>query len=131
MGASVNHIVAQLNRHEGFRSKPYQCTSGVWTWGYGFTETTEDEADMVLRLKVLELRHALYDRICHLTPARQDVVLNMSYNLGLAGLGKFSRMWSAIRDGNYDLAATEMLNSKWARQVGNRAIELAEQMRRG
>jgi lysozyme len=66
-----------------------------------------------------------------LTPARQDVIVNMAYNLGLAGLGKVSRMWSALGDGNYDLAATEMLNSKWARQVGNRAVELAEQMRRG
>jgi lysozyme len=127
----VRDLIAQLKRHEGFRSKPYQCTSGVWTWGYGFTAITEDEADMVLRLKVLELRQTLHDRIKDLTPARQAVVLNMSYNLGLAGLGKFSRMWSAISNGNYDLAATEMLNSRWARQVGNRAIELATQMREG
>ena len=124
-------LIAQLKRHEGFATKPYQCTSGVLTWGYGFTSITTDEADMVLRLKVLELRHALYDRIYHLTPARQNVIINMAFNLGLAGLGKFSRMWSAVRDEDYHQAATEMLNSKWARQVGNRAVELAEQMRRG
>jgi lysozyme len=127
----MQDLISQLKRHEGFSQKPYQCTSGVWTWGFGFTEITQDEADMVLRLKVLELRHSLHDRICHLTPARQAVVLNMAYNLGLAGLGKFKRMWAAMRDGNWDLAADEMLNSKWARQVGNRAVELAEQMRRG
>jgi lysozyme len=124
-------LISQLKRHEGFSAKPYRCPAGVWTWGYGFTSITTDEADMVLRLKVLELRHALYERLLPLTPARQDVIVNMAYNLGLAGLGKFSRMWSALGDGNYDLAATEMLNSKWARQVGNRAVELAEQMRRG
>lgn len=127
----MTDLIAQLKRHEGFAATPYRCPAGVWTWGYGFTEITQDEADMVLRLKVLELRHALYERIYHLTPARQAVIVNMAFNLGIAGLGKFSRMWSAIGDGNYDLAATEMLNSKWARQVGNRAVELAEQMRRG
>jgi lysozyme len=127
----MQDLIRQLKRHEGFSQKPYQCTSGVWTWGFGFTEITEDEADMVLRLKVLELRHALYDRIYHLTPARQNVIINMAYNIGIAGLGKFSRMWSAVRDGDYDQAADEMLNSRWARQVGNRAVELAEQMRRG
>jgi lysozyme len=127
----MRDLVRQLKRHEGFRSKPYQCTAGVWTWGYGFTSITEDEADLVLRLKVLDLRHTLHSRIYHLTPLRQNVIINMAYNLGLEGIGKFRRMWTAIDAGDYNLAADEMLNSKWARQVGNRAVELAEQMRTG
>ncbi len=127
----MQDLIAQLKRQEGYAATPYQCPAGVWTWGYGFTSITTDEADMVLRLKVLELRHALYERIYHLTPARQDVIVNMAYNLGLAGLGKFKRMWAAIEAGDFGRAADEMLNSRWARQVGNRALELSEQMRRG
>jgi lysozyme len=66
-----------------------------------------------------------------LDDARQGVLLNMIFNLGGAGLAAFKNTLEAVRVGHYTLAAEMMLQSKWARQVGNRADRLAEQMRSG
>lgn len=62
---------------------------------------------------------------------RQDVLCDMAYNLGLAGMLKFRKMLSAVKRGAWDMAAYEMLDSKWAKQVGKRAEELAFLMRSG
>ena len=59
------------------------------------------------------------------------VLANMAFNLGVDGLLGFRRMILAVDRGHYDQAAREMLNSKWARQVFNRAIRLAEMMAKG
>ena len=66
-----------------------------------------------------------------LDDARQNVLVNMAFNLGVAGLMSFKNMLEYVFHYEYDDAAKEMLNSKWARQVGYRAQELAEQMRTG
>jgi len=55
----------------------------------------------------------------------------MAFNLGFNGLMQFKRMWKHLGRHDYPGAAKEMLNSKWAFQVGNRAIELAKIMRTG
>jgi len=55
----------------------------------------------------------------------------MAYNLGIAGLNKFRKMWAAIDVADYATAAEEMLDSKWAKQVGVRAIRLSRRMRTG
>jgi len=124
-------LIDTIKRHEGFRAKPYQCTSGVWTFGYGFTSITTAEANLVLDLKVKKLQETLSSAIKNLSQSRQDVLINMAYNLGIDGLMKFRKMWLAIHDKDFDRAAYEMLNSRWAKQVGNRAIELSDAMRKG
>lgn len=55
----------------------------------------------------------------------------MCFNLGIAGLLKFKKFIAAVNDGFFELAAKEMLDSLWAKQVGNRAIELSEQIKTG
>ncbi len=125
----MSDLVEKLKDHEGFRERPYQCSEGVWTFGYGFTYLTKDEADIVLRIKVRKLRARLYPWIRELSPERQDVIVNMAFNLGISGLMKFKKMWAAIEVGEWNKAAAEMLDSRWARQVGYRAVELAEVMR--
>ena len=57
------------------------------------------------------------------------VLANMAFNLGIHGLLKFVRTLNAIERGNYDEAASHMLASKWAGQVGQRAQRLAAMMR--
>ena len=67
-----------------------------------------------------------------LTDDRRRVLANMGYQLGVAGLMGFSRMLLALARGNYEAAAREMLDSKWAkRDTPERARRLAERMRRG
>lgn len=131
-------LTEQLKRHEGFRAKPYKCTAGKLTIGYGTNlevlEVSKTTALMLLEEDVNKSYVQLIERfpfVSRLSPARQNVLINMTYNLGLIGVSNFRRMWDALRAKNYDAAANEMLDSKWYIQVGTRATELAQQMREG
>ena len=55
----------------------------------------------------------------------------MAFNLGVPRLCKFKNMWAAIHEKDFDTAAEEMLDSRWAEQVKGRATELAEMMKTG
>lgn len=66
-----------------------------------------------------------------LSPARQDVLVNMSFNLGLTSLRGFKGTIKAINEGNFGIAAQRMLKTKWAKQVGQRAKDLAKIMKDG
>ena len=59
---------------------------------------------------------------------KQQILVNMAFNLGVAGLMNFKNMLSAVEEGRWSDASTEMLDSKWADQVGTRAIELSGAM---
>jgi lysozyme len=63
-----------------------------------------------------------------LSETRKSVLVNMAFNLGVAGLMKFKNMLKAVSEKRWEDASSEMLNSRWADQVGNRAIELSEMM---
>jgi lysozyme len=60
---------------------------------------------------------------------RRAVFFNMAFNMGVHGLLSFHVVLDRAEHGDYAGAADSMLNSRWARQVGDRAIRLAEQMR--
>jgi GH24 family phage-related lysozyme (muramidase) len=66
-----------------------------------------------------------------LDEARKMVVIDMVFNLGSGGFGQFHATIHAIQTGNYGQAASNMLQSLWARQVGHRATEDAGIMRSG
>ena len=131
-------LAEQLKKHEGLRLKPYTDTVGKLTLGIGRNledkGITEQEALFMLNNDV----DYFYSKLCRrigwmkkLDDARQNVLVNMAFNLGIAGLMTFKKMLLACEHGNFKIAATEMLSSKWAEQVGYRANELAEQMRTG
>jgi len=130
-------LIEQLKAHEGFSGNVYQCTGGKTTIGYGRNlddnPLTDNEASYLLNNDVNKITDILSKEIPWnmINPARQAVLVNMSFNLGISGLYKFKKMFKAIDAGFYEKAAREMLDSKWSKQVGNRAIELSEQMRTG
>ena len=66
-----------------------------------------------------------------LDDVRYRVLVNMVFNMGIAGLLKFQNTLALIQAGKYDEAAAQMLDSKWATQVGARAQRLATMMRTG
>jgi len=137
----LKDVVYQLKLDEGFREKPYKDIRGIWTIGYGFALTggiTEREASMILEERVRKLRWRLQHVFSfwkELSFARQDVLINMAYNLGIRGLKAFVGMRKALENKDYNLAADEMLDSVWAIQVGDepgqRAYKLAQMMREG
>ena len=128
----------QLKVHEGLRLKPYKDTVGKWTIGIGRNledkGITEQEALFMLNNDVDYFHDKIKKEInwfWALDDVRQNVLVNMAFNLGVSGLLTFKNTLSLISFNRYEEAAEEMLNSKWARQVGYRAEELAEQMRTG
>ena len=126
----------QLIVHEGMELKPYQCTADKTTIGVGRNiqeiGITEDEARYLLDNDILRVCEEL-DNAIHwwrdLSEVRQRVLIDMVFNLGITRFMKFSRTIEAIAAGQYDIAAEEMLDSKWSRQVGKRSQTLAEAMR--
>ena len=124
-----------LIRHEGLRLKPYQDTVGKLTIGVGRNlddvGITHQEAMALLDNDIQTARSELlncYPWVKHLDQTRQDVLVNMVFNLGLPRFSGFRKMLVALQENNYDRAAQEMLESRWARQVHGRAYELANIM---
>lgn len=118
---------------EGFESRPYQCTAGVWTIGHGLTYLTENESRYILeyfRLPAVEkaLKHRQrWLEAAH--PEVQRVLINMAYQLGIEGVSRFHKMIDALVNHDYPRAADEMLDSKWAKQTPARAKRLSDRIR--
>lgn len=128
----------QLMRHEGLRLRMYRDTVGKLTIGYGRNledrGISEHEAAYLLSGDIQDATLGLigqYPWFLDLDPVRQAVLINMAFNMGLTTLAGFSRTLAAVARADYADAADRMLQSKWATQVGARAVELAEQMRSG
>lgn len=81
--------------------------------------------------RVEDLAEANFPWFKSLDWTRKDVIISMIFNLGFQGFLGFRKMTIAISEGKFEQAATEMLDSKWAIQVGRRAYELSEMMRLG
>jgi len=130
-------LVESTAHHEGFRANAYQDTEGVWTIGYGTNlqelKITPALARVWLREKLAEAEQEAKANgyLDGLNRARRNVVIEMIYNLGLPRFQTFERFLAALRARNWNQAADEMLDSKWARQVGRRAERLATLMRTG
>ena len=132
----IEDLRADLIRDEGLRLKPYRDTVGKLTIGIGRNlddvGISEHEAIAMLNSDI-ERTWADLDRIAPwwqgLDDVRKRVLLNMAFNLGIGGLAKFKNTLAAVKEGRYADAADEMLASKWANQVGDRATRLAAMMR--
>ncbi len=151
--ALMNRIKAQLVRHEGLRLKPYRCTAGKLTIGIGRNlddrGISQKEAHALLERDIVDCEQWLNDKIPEiynpLDEVRKSVLLNMCISipqsrfaplrepcyLGIGGLLGFNNTLAFIASGDWERAANGMLVSKWAKQVGRRAIELSELMRKG
>lgn len=127
-------LLPQLKRHEGLRLHPYKCPEDKWTIGYGRNlednGISEDEAETLLANDVDGVIRRLQSipSFNALEIQRQAVLANMAFQMGFAGVMRFKNMWAAIEKQDYEEAAAEMLNSRWAGQTPNRASELARVM---
>ncbi len=128
----------ELIRDEGLRLKPYVDSAGKVTIGFGRNlddkGITADEASVLLMNDIAETCLAL-DRalpwFSRLDDVRQRVLANMAFNVGVRGLLKFSYMLAAVENGDWTTAARGMRDSKWAKQVGSRAVRLSVMMETG
>ena len=137
MGEISQILVDMLIRHEGLRLKPYTDTVGKLTIGVGRNLTdvgiSKQEAMYLLHDDIQKVQEQLAEQswFSGLNEARQMAITDMAFNLGLQGLLGFKKAIAALQAGDFASAASEMLNSKWAEQVGARARELANIVRTG
>jgi lysozyme len=128
----------QLLQHEGLRLKPYRCSAGKLTIGIGRNiedvGITEEEALVLFGNDISRVIAEIDKNIpafSSLDEIRKRVLVDMGFNLGIRRLMKFRRMLAALEDGDYSQAAVEMMDSRWARQVGSRAERLKNMMKTG
>lgn len=134
---TTGKLVEQLTRHEGLRLKPYKDSVGKLTIGIGRNLDDKgisiEEAQLLLQNDIIEARYEAhrFPWFLHLNEVRQHVILNMLFNMGTTRLLGFKKMIDAIKNEDYAEAKIQMLDSKWATQVGPRATELADMMETG
>ena len=130
-----------LVEHEGMRLDLYRDTASPprWTIGVGRNLSDvglrdENEALFLLGRDLdairAELDHA-WPHWRNLDNVRADVVLSMAFNLGVAGFMRFVKTRQLIEEQSWDRASIEMLRSRWAEQVGNRAVSLSTMLSTG
>ena len=135
---SRDRLLRHLERDEGLRLKPYTDTVGKLTIGIGRNLTdvgiSEGEARALLENDI-DRAEANLDRALPwwrgLDAVRQEIMVNLTFNLGIGGLLTFKNTLAAIKAGLWANAARGLRASKWARQVGARAERLASAMETG
>ena len=132
----MKDLLNRIKHHEGYRSRVYKCTEGYDTIGYGFAikdlEMDEDIAEEILIRKVEKLIKRVrskFDWLDSVPREVQGVLVEMSYQMGLSGVSKFKKALHAMQMFQWKLAATELLDSRWAKQTPNRAKELSDIIR--
>ena len=128
-------LIADLKADEGWRADPYQDSLGFWTIGYGFliderksARLPREVGDFWLAYLVDERTKSLKAELPWLGLQHKDVqraLVNMAYQMGVAGVLRFSKMLDALKAGNRELAANEALDSTWAKQTPQRAQKVA------
>ena len=137
----MGQLIETLKRHEGVKAFAYQCTADKTTIGVGRCVDedggiglSDDEIEYLLLNDIercdAELENA-YDWYRSLNKPRRDAMINLCFNLGLTRLRGFVKALEAMSRGQYDVAADEFMDSRWADQVGARAVEVSELIRTG
>ena len=130
--------VAKREGHAGWE----RLSGAPWTLGYGRTTDVHQGSTCTLAqanawvvsdctLAVNQLANNLPWSI-NLCPARFDVLAEMAFNMGIAGLLKFHRALTYIQDGKYGVACDDLqYHTEWPKQVGHRAVDLEKQLMSG
>jgi len=145
--------VSGITGHEGFSSRPYHDKNGI-SIGFGYSIThnplflpkstlaryrthgiSKVEAGKLVERMVHKLDNELdgsFRWYHHLPNGGKYAMLDLSYNIGVGGVAKFKHAISYIEHGNCVLASNELLDSRWARQVGvYRSKHLAKSIKTG
>jgi len=149
-------LADDLERDEGYRANLYLDTEGLLTFGIGRCLQTNpltgdewrllyDNGELAVSLSISGARRLLASGILQcqtqcaiafpwwpaLDDVRKEVITMLAYNIGLPKLFKFKNMLAAIKAGDYNVAADELEDSLWFKQVKSRGPRLVEQLRSG
>jgi lysozyme len=136
---NIDAVLYRLKDEEGFRASAYQDHLGFWTIGHGICidarrgcGITERESVYLMENRVGEICKRL-DRAIpwwrSLPPGPAEALVEMGYQLGVAGVLGFQQMLHAAEMRDYPAMAAEALDSEWAKQTPERAARLAAMMK--
>ena len=133
---SVDNLHEQLLRDEGMVLHPYRDHLGFLTIGIGHNldakPITKRAAFVILDDDINDAKQGLMARwpwMRELSPARLGAFINLAFNLGVGGLAGFKQTLKAAEEGRWDDVAAGVMESKYASQVGARAVRVAAQLR--
>lgn len=138
-------VQTQLSIDEGVMYEVYLDSLGYPTFGIGHLILEEDQEDginigtPVSKARVTEVFQAdldtaiseckvLYGMWCTFPDEVQEIIVNMMFNLGRPRLSRFRNFKKAVDAHDWKQAAIDGRDSKWYRQVGNRAERLMVRM---
>tara|TARA_R100000231_G_scaffold19271_1_gene19194 strand:+ start:276 stop:710 length:435 start_codon:yes stop_codon:yes gene_type:complete len=135
-------LMNRIKKHEGFVPKVYKDSLGYATIGYGHLVRPDEQWEEGKEYSKEELEHVFKNDFNNavdqatglmngisLDDKAREVIIEMVFQLGVGGVGKFKKMWEALRNGDYAEASVQMLDSRWAKQTPNRAESLSSVMR--
>jgi len=141
---NMERLLKSVKEHEGYRNKVYLDSLGKRTVGVGhlcvedfWEDGKEYEEKFLLTILEHDLKSAIKsaEELCSKCPDLKDlakeIIVEMIFQLGKTGVSKFRNMWKALKQSppQYGVAASEMLDSRWAKQTPGRAKEMSDHMR--
>ena len=140
----MSKLSKMITAHEGVETHAYKCTADKTTIGVGRNidpqggiGLSQREIAYLLENDIERVEEELstafpwtIDLIMH-HPARYDALVDICFNLGMPRLRKFEKALQATYDHKWDKAAAEFMDSRWATQVGKRAVEICAMIRTG
>ena len=138
----MDRLLQSVKKHEGYRNKVYLDTLGKRTVGVGHLcveDFWEDDKEYEEKFLMTILEHDLQTAIkgaerllkgCSILDSlAKEIIIEMVFQLGETGVSKFKNMLKALKEGpDYQTAAIEMLDSRWAKQTPNRAEAMSSEM---
>ena len=138
----MSKLTEMLRRHEGVETHAYKCTAGKITIGVGRNidpaggiGLSDDEVEYLLENDIARCAEELGREFPWfsglINDARRDALIDLCFNVGITSLRNFKMANAAMAEDDYEKAADEYMNSRWASQVGNRAKEICAMIRTG
>jgi len=122
----------RITRHEGRRHKSYKDSKGILTAGIGrnleSVAFTNAEIDLMFKNDLARAKRGAETFYLYkiLNDIRREVLIEMVFQMGAKGVGKFKKFFHAAGARNWEAAHKEMLDSKWHNEDSPaRALELA------
>ena len=140
---NMDRLLQSVKKHEGYRNKWDLDTLDKRTVGVGhlcvddfWEDDKEYSEEMLMNILKDDLKNAIEgaERIlkdCRILDSlAKEIIIEMVFQLGETGVSKFKNMWKALEQSppEYSTAASEMLDSRWAKQTPNRAQGMSAQM---
>ena len=140
---NMDRLLESVKKHEGYRNKVYLDTLGKRTVGVGHLcveDFWEDDKEYEEKFLMTILEHDLQSAIkgakdlmqehgcMDIDELAEEIIIEIVFQLGKTGVSKFRNMWKHLSALEYASAASEMLDSRWAKQTPNRAEAMSAQM---